>query len=214
MSVTDTDLPPRAARLFALADEAIGFMPADEGRALYDTAVRYLGDGIGELRNNYAGFFDNGFGWKSSGSAPGGVVNDGTPAVLEVRAHDVPFLVEDGQVFFRLRFYRTGGDQARDPAAGQHLAAVGMEVVQHRAGRVDAADVRDRLRDRPHPVADFAVELNNGPRAKFHQLADFQIGFAKHCGNIDGDVKDGLKLRRRAWTVFIPMPRQFSIFLH
>mgnify|MGYP000576721761 CR=1 FL=1 len=30
----------------------------------------------------------------------------GTPAVLEVRAHDVPFLVEDGQAFFRLRFFR------------------------------------------------------------------------------------------------------------
>ncbi len=54
--------------------------------------------GIGELRNNYAGFFDNGFGW----GAP-------TPAVLEVRAHDLPFLIEDGQVFFRLRFFRTNG---------------------------------------------------------------------------------------------------------
>ena len=31
----------------------------------------------------------------------------GTPAVLEVRAHDVPFLIEDGQVFFRLRYFRT-----------------------------------------------------------------------------------------------------------
>ena len=31
------------------------------------------------------------------------------PAVLEVRAHDVPFLVEDGQVFCRLRFFRSSG---------------------------------------------------------------------------------------------------------
>ncbi|MFT5049886.1 MAG: dCTP deaminase [Chlamydiales bacterium] len=59
--------------------------------------------GIGELRNNYAGFFDSGFGWNASGPSTG------TPAVLEVRAHDVPFLVEDGQVFFRLRFSRTTG---------------------------------------------------------------------------------------------------------
>ena len=59
--------------------------------------------GIGELRNNYAGFFDNGFGGGPSGARPG------TPAVLEVRAHDVPFLVEDGQVFFRLKFFRTNG---------------------------------------------------------------------------------------------------------
>lgn len=57
--------------------------------------------GIGELRNNYAGFFDSGFGWSDEGN------KKGTPAVLEVRAHDVPFLIEDGQVFFRLRFFRT-----------------------------------------------------------------------------------------------------------
>lgn len=58
---------------------------------------------IGEMRNNYAGFFDNGFGWHDDPA------RRGTPAVLEVRAHDVPFLVEDGQVFFRLRYYRTSG---------------------------------------------------------------------------------------------------------
>jgi dCTP deaminase len=58
--------------------------------------------GIGELRNNYAGFFDNGFGWREEGP-------QGTPAVLEVRAHDVPFLVEDGQAFCRVQFFRTSG---------------------------------------------------------------------------------------------------------
>jgi dCTP deaminase len=56
--------------------------------------------GIGELRNNYAGFFDAGFGWGDD--AP-----NGTPAVLEVRAHDVPFVVSDGQILFRLRYFRT-----------------------------------------------------------------------------------------------------------
>ena len=52
--------------------------------------------GIGELRTNYAGFFDNGFGGEQ-----------GTRAVLEVRPHDVPFLLEDGQVFFKLEFFKT-----------------------------------------------------------------------------------------------------------
>jgi MMP 1-O-methyltransferase len=47
MSNTDTALPAPAARLFALADEVTGFMPADEGRALYDAAVGYLRDGVG-----------------------------------------------------------------------------------------------------------------------------------------------------------------------
>lgn len=60
--------------------------------------------GLGELRSNYAGFFDSGFGWREDASGP---VPGGTPAVLEVRAHDVPFLIEDGQTFCRLRFFRT-----------------------------------------------------------------------------------------------------------
>ncbi|MCK0176176.1 class I SAM-dependent methyltransferase [Mycolicibacterium sp. F2034L] len=55
MSPTTTDLPPRAARLFDLAEQAVGFMPADEGRTLYDTAVRYLGDGIGVEIGTYCG---------------------------------------------------------------------------------------------------------------------------------------------------------------
>ena len=63
--------------------------------------------GLGELRNNYAGFFDSGFGWEAERPAPGAL--PGTPAVLEVRAHDVPFEIEDGQVLFRLRYFRTSG---------------------------------------------------------------------------------------------------------
>jgi predicted O-methyltransferase YrrM len=52
---TDTALPTAAARLFALAEEVIGFMPADEGRALYDAALRYLGDGVGVEIGTYCG---------------------------------------------------------------------------------------------------------------------------------------------------------------
>lgn len=52
--------------------------------------------GSGELRTHYAGFFDSGFG--------GAVTDGGAHAVLEVRSHDVPFLIEDGQTFFRMVF--------------------------------------------------------------------------------------------------------------
>ena len=52
--------------------------------------------GSGELRTHYAGFFDSGF-----GNDPN---HPGAKAVLEVRSHDVPFLVEDGQTFFRMMF--------------------------------------------------------------------------------------------------------------
>ncbi len=52
--------------------------------------------GSGELRTHYAGFFDSGFG--------GDEKDKGARAVLEVRSHDVPFLVEDGQTFFSMIF--------------------------------------------------------------------------------------------------------------
>ncbi len=54
--------------------------------------------GSGELRTHYAGFFDPGFGYGSNGEVKG------TKAVLEVRAHDVPFMVVHGQTFCKLFF--------------------------------------------------------------------------------------------------------------
>jgi dCTP deaminase len=80
--------------------------------------------GLGELRNNYAGFFDSGFGWREDEN--GTPIERGTPAVLEVRAHDMPFLVEDGQVFFRLRYFRASGRPdalyGRDRAGASYLS--------------------------------------------------------------------------------------------
>ncbi|CDO29252.1 hypothetical protein A5722_10020 [Mycobacterium vulneris] len=55
MSTADTALPPRAERLFTLAEQVTGFMPADEGRALYDAGVRYLGGGVGVEIGTYCG---------------------------------------------------------------------------------------------------------------------------------------------------------------
>ena len=54
----------------------------------YDTRV-------GEFRAHYAGFFDPGFGLGAFGASK-------TRAVLEVRSHDVPFLIEQGQIVCRL----------------------------------------------------------------------------------------------------------------
>lgn len=54
-SPADTALPSAAERLFAYAEQVIGFMPADEGRALYDAAVHYLGDGVGVEIGTYCG---------------------------------------------------------------------------------------------------------------------------------------------------------------
>ncbi|MBI4465704.1 MAG: 2'-deoxycytidine 5'-triphosphate deaminase [Acidobacteria bacterium] len=54
---------------------------------------------VGEFRIHYAGFFDPGFGYGLEASK-------GTHAVLEVRSHEVPFVLEDGQVVGRLVYER------------------------------------------------------------------------------------------------------------
>lgn len=54
---------------------------------------------VGEFRIHYAGFFDPGFGY-----GDGSIL--GTRAVLEVRAHEVPFVIEHGQVVGRLVYSR------------------------------------------------------------------------------------------------------------
>lgn len=54
---------------------------------------------MGEFRIHYAGFFDPGFGYGLSDIK-------GTHAVLEVRSHEVPFLIEDGQIVGRLIYER------------------------------------------------------------------------------------------------------------
>ena len=52
----------------------------------------------GELRTHYAGFFDPGFGFETAGQSTG------STAALEVRAHDVPFMIEHGQHVCKLTF--------------------------------------------------------------------------------------------------------------
>ena len=54
---------------------------------------------VGEFRIHYAGFFDPGFGCGDSDVL-------GTRAVLEVRAHEIPFVIEHGQVVGRLVYSR------------------------------------------------------------------------------------------------------------
>jgi dCTP deaminase len=54
----------------------------------------------GELRSHYAGFFDPGFGYSATGHKLG------SRAALEVRARDVPFMVEHRQPICKLAFER------------------------------------------------------------------------------------------------------------
>ena len=61
----------------------------------YAAEMKPFDTSVGEFRIHYAGFFDPGFGYGQS-DIPG------TRAVLEVRAHEVPFVIEHGQVVGRL----------------------------------------------------------------------------------------------------------------
>ena len=51
---------------------------------------------MGEFRVHYAGFFDPGFGFTISN------VDKRSKAVLEIRCHETPFILEDNQIIGKL----------------------------------------------------------------------------------------------------------------
>ena len=78
-----------------MTKEAIAVPPAYAAEMLpYDTRA-------GEFRVHYAGFFDPGFGWNPNDNKAGS-----SRGVLEVRSHEVPFLLEHGQIVGWLRYER------------------------------------------------------------------------------------------------------------
>jgi len=91
-------------------------VPADFAAEMlpYDTRA-------GEFRVHYAGFFDPGFGWdpltRKAGSSRG---------VLEVRSHEVPFVLEHGQRVGWLRYERM---------AERPQALYGREIGSHYQGQ-------------------------------------------------------------------------------
>jgi dCTP deaminase len=64
----------------------------------YAAEMEQYDSSIGEFTVHYAGFFDPGFGYGTHGEIKG------TKAVLEVRAHEVPILLEDGQEVGRMTY--------------------------------------------------------------------------------------------------------------
>ena len=81
---------------------------------------------VGEFRVHYAGFFDPGFGHAEAGGA-------GSKAVLEVRSHNVPFMLEDGQTIGRLVYEQLTDVPellyGRDLAS--HYQAQGLKLSKH-----------------------------------------------------------------------------------
>ena len=85
----------------------------------YDTLV-------GEFRVHYAGFFDPGFGWSADDR------DAGSRGVLEVRSHDVPFLLEHRQVIGRLRYERLTARPGKIYGAGigSHYQGQGLKLAK------------------------------------------------------------------------------------
>jgi dCTP deaminase len=81
---------------------------------------------VGEFRVHYAGFFDPGFGHASGGG-------EGSRAVLEVRSHEVPFILEDGQIIGRLIYEPLSEvpDRVYGQGIGSNYQRQGLKLSKH-----------------------------------------------------------------------------------
>jgi len=80
---------------------------------------------VGEFRVHYAGFFDPGFGTAETDSV-------GARGVLEVRSHETPFLLEDGQTVARLVYQPLTERPARLYGEnGSHYQRQGLQLSKH-----------------------------------------------------------------------------------
>lgn len=81
---------------------------------------------VGEFRVHYAGFFDPGFGYAGAGGR-------GSRAVLEVRSHEVPFILEHGQIVGRLVYERMLAlpERLYGQGIGSNYQAQGLKLSKH-----------------------------------------------------------------------------------
>jgi dCTP deaminase len=111
---------------YILASKEAVRVPADHAAEMlaYDTAM-------GEFRVHYAGFFDPGFGHPEAGGAETDGL--GTRAVLEVRSHEVPFVLEDGQRVGRLIYERliARPDRLYGAGIGSSYQRQGLALSKH-----------------------------------------------------------------------------------
>jgi dCTP deaminase len=106
---------------YILASKEAVRIPPDQAAEMlaYDTS-------IGEFRVHYAGFFDPGFGDAEADAV-------GTRAVLEVRSHEVPFILEDGQRVGQLIYERLleRPDQLYGADIGSNYQRQGLRLSKH-----------------------------------------------------------------------------------
>jgi dCTP deaminase len=98
--------------------EAVGVPPDLAAEMVaYDTTV-------GEFRVHYAGFFDPGFGWDTAAG--------GSKGVLEVRSHEVPFVLEHGQTVGWLRYEKMAArpDRLYGQGIGSNYQNQGLKLAK------------------------------------------------------------------------------------
>jgi len=107
---------------YILASQEFVIVPAE-----YAAEMRAYDTRVGEFRAHYAGFFDPGFGMSEIGAAP-------TRAVLEVRSHDVPFLIEQGQTVCRLVYEPMSAPPKQlygATGSGSNYQSQGLKLAKH-----------------------------------------------------------------------------------
>jgi dCTP deaminase len=116
----------RAPRLILDPDEFYILATRERVRVPPDYAAEMIPyeTAVGEFRVHYAGFFDPGFGWDMS--------SGGSRAVLEVRSHEVPFMLEHGQTVAMLRYERmaTRPDRLYGQGIGSNYQNQGLKLAK------------------------------------------------------------------------------------
>ena len=94
-------------------------------RRLYAAEMTPFDPLVGEFRVHYAGFFDPGFGHCRSR-------RQRQPGVLEVRSHEVPFILEHGQIVGRLVYeqHAEAPEGALRPRPRFELPGPGAQALQ------------------------------------------------------------------------------------
>ena len=134
---------PEAGSRIVLEPEIFYLLLSAEGVCIppaYAAEMMAYDPTAGELRTHYAGFFDPGFGFDPRNE------RHGSRAALEVRARDVPFMVEHRQPICKLALRAHGADPGRAlrPDAGSNYQGQVTMLSKHFREQTAAAERPDR----------------------------------------------------------------------
>jgi dCTP deaminase len=105
---------------YILASKGAVEIPVDEAAEMTP-----IDPSVGEFRVHYAGFFDPGFGTDEAHGK-------GSRGVLEVRSHETPFILEDGQTVARLVYEPlTARPDRLYGEGGSHYQRQGLKLSKH-----------------------------------------------------------------------------------